>query len=267
VGAPDHPHRGQTTVSYILSGELEHHDSAGHKGKLSAGWVQWMDAASGVVHSEMPSEKMQKEGGTLEGFQVTIPFFATCLCECAHEIVAYNLVMQIWVNLPAAKKLNPPRYQDVSPDLIPSVRIPGASSEESVVKVIAGQALGTTGPVETTTPILYYDLILQPGDSFTQEIPEGYNLLSYVYRGKGQFGAKNTVAEEGTMVKFGSGSTLQVTAAKDSFLKCLVLGGAPIGEPVVSHGPFVMNTEEEIYQAFEDYRAGKLGTIEGAEAR
>src|SRR5438270_3455264 len=226
-GAPDHPHRGFETVTYILSGEMEHKDSQGHAGKLSAGDVQWMTAGAGVVHSEMPSAEFQREGGRLHGFQ-------------------------LWVNLPQQKKMMKPRYQE-----IPSASIPVARSEDGLVsvRVIAGESLGARAVIETVTPIIYLHFTLRPGGRVSQTVPQGYNAFAYVVDGEGLFGAEGERAGDGQMVMFvADGDEVMIANPADAGapLEGLLIAGVPLNEPVARYGPFVMNTEAEIYQAVED---------------
>ncbi len=235
IGAPDHPHRGFETVTYLLSGEMEHKDSAGHRGKLTPGDVQWMTAGSGVVHSELPSEEFMNNGGTMHGFQ-------------------------IWVNLPAQDKMIPPRYQEVPKD-----RIPVATDEDEkvTVRVIAGSAMGVEAVIDTHTPIVYLHYTLQPGGSVEQSIPSDHNGLVYVISGEVLLGSNKKKVGEGQLATMSTGDTLQISNAESSSKAAdlLILAGIPIGEPLARHGPFVMNTEDEIRQAIDDYRTGKMGTI------
>ncbi|PYS81353.1 MAG: pirin family protein [Acidobacteria bacterium] len=235
-GAPDHPHRGFETVTYILSGEMQHKDSQGHAGKLSAGDVQWMTAGAGVVHSEMPSAEFQRTGGRLHGFQ-------------------------LWVNLPQQKKMMQPRYQE-----IPSASIPVARTDDGLVsvRVIAGESLGARAVIETVTPIMYLHFTLQPGGRVSQPVPQGYNAFAYVVDGEGLFGAEGERAGDGQMVMFvADGDEVMIANPADAGapLEVLLIAGVPLNEPVVRYGPFVMNTEAEIYQAVEDYRSGRMGAI------
>jgi redox-sensitive bicupin YhaK (pirin superfamily) len=236
IGAPDHPHRGFETVTYLLSGEMQHKDSAGHSGSLRPGDVQWMTAGAGVVHSELPSEAFMKNGGTLHGFQV-------------------------WVNLPARDKMMPPRYQD-----IPASSIPEASSADGKVKVrvIAGESLGQVAVIETRTPILYLHFTLAAGAGIVQPVPEGYNALAYVIRGELRAGEERRLVHEGQMARFGSGDAvrLAVDGKTAEPADLLLLGGAPLNEPVERYGPFVMNTRQEIVRAIRDYNEGRLGKID-----
>jgi len=236
VGAPDHPHRGFETVSYLLDGELEHEDSAGHSGRLGPGDVQWMTAGRGVVHSEMPSRRVQAEGGRVHGFQ-------------------------LWVNLPARDKMMPPRYQDVPTAAIPVAR---SADGRATVRVIAGEALGVKAVIDTRTPILYQDWTLRPGASVDTEVPEGFTGLVYVFGGAAAVGPTGQPLSDGQMGVLGAGSRLRLAAAAeaDGPARLLVIAGQPLGEPVARYGPFVMNTQAEILQAVRDYQAGRLGEIE-----
>jgi quercetin 2,3-dioxygenase len=235
-GAPDHPHRGFETVTYMLSGEMEHKDSHGHAGKLSPGDVQWMTAGAGVVHSEMPSEEFQRTGGTLHGFQ-------------------------LWVNLPRQDKMMKPRYQE-----IPSARIPTAQTEDGLVtvRVIAGEALGVKAVIDTITPITYLHFTIAPGGRVEQVVPRGYNAFAYVVEGEGLFGADGERGTDGQMVMFSSEGEEVIIANPSSAatLEFLLIAGVPLNEPVARYGPFVMNTKEEIYQAVEDFRSGRMGEID-----
>jgi redox-sensitive bicupin YhaK (pirin superfamily) len=234
VGAPDHPHRGFETVTYLLDGEFEHEDSAGNRGRLTPGDIQWMTAGRGVVHSEMPSARVRKDGGRVHGFQ-------------------------LWVNLPARDKMTDPRYQDVS-----AATLPVATSEDgkTTVKVIAGEALGVSARVETRTPILYLDVSLQPGARVTLPIPAGYNAAVYVFEGAARVGPHHDVTSGG-FVLLGPGEAVTLSCADDASTpaRMLVLGGTPLDEPVARYGPFVMNTEAEIRQAIADYQSGNFGGI------
>jgi len=233
-GAPDHPHRGFETVTYILSGEMEHKDSQGHAGKLSPGDVQWMTAGAGVIHSEMPSAAFQKSGGTLHGFQ-------------------------LWVNLPRKDKMMHPRYQE-----IPSAKIPAATTPDGLVsvRVIAGEALGTRAVIETITPIIYVHYTLKPGGRISQSVPAEYNTFVYIIDGQGLFGRESEKATDGQMIMLGSDGD-EVIIENDSVekLDLLLIGGVPLKEPIARYGPFVMNTQKEIYEAIEDYQAGRMGAI------
>jgi len=236
IGAPDHPHRGFETVTYLLSGGFQHRDSAGHAGKLTPGDVQWMTAGAGVVHSEIPSDEFMRDGGVMHGFQ-------------------------IWVNLPARDKMMAPRYQE-----IPRTGIPQAVSADGKVKVrvIAGEAMGVSAVIDTRTPIYYLHYTLQPGGATTATVPAGYNALVYLIAGTVQIGVERTPVREGQMARLGDGAavTLAVAADAGSPADLLLLAGQPLNEPVARYGPFVMNTEAEIRQAFHDYQSGRMGKID-----
>jgi quercetin 2,3-dioxygenase len=233
VGAPDHPHRGFETVSYILEGAIEHEDSAGHRGTLRPGDVQWMTAGGGIVHSETPSPALKREGGRMHGFQV-------------------------WVNLPARIKMTAPRYQEIA-----AARIPEATSADgrARVKVIAGEALGVRAVIETHTPIVYQDWSLDGGADVQVAIPSDHNALVYVFEGEAQVGDAASVVHEGQMGVLAAGDRVRLRAAEGEGARLLLLAGRPHGEPVVSYGPFVMNTEQEIAQAIADFRSGRMGEI------
>jgi quercetin 2,3-dioxygenase len=235
-GAPDHPHRGFETVTYLLDGRLEHKDSQGHTGVLNPGDVQWMTAGAGVVHSEMPESEFTKTGGRLHG-------------------------IQLWVNLPQRDKMMAPRYQEIAAD-----RIPVAQTADGSVKVraIAGEALGAKAAIETRTPIIYLHFTLQPGASVGQRIPPEYNAFAYVLDGTGLFGSERETGNDGQMVIFapdGDEVVIANAATARQPLDLLLLAGVPLNEPVVRYGPFVMNDAAEIGQAIEDYQQGKMGRI------
>lgn len=235
-GAPDHPHRGFETVTYMLSGEMEHKDSQGHAGRLTPGDVQWMTAGAGVVHSEMPSADFARRGGRMHGFQ-------------------------LWVNLPKRDKLTTPRYQE-----IPNSQIPKVTSADGLVSVnvIAGEAMDQKAVIETRTPIMYLHYTIKPGGIVTQTVPNNFNTFAYVVEGHGLFGAERERGEDGQMVLFAQdGDELRIenSAEATEALEVLLIGGVPLNEPVARYGPFVMNTREEILQAVEDYQNGKMGEI------
>ena len=222
-------------MTYLLSGEMEHKDSAGHQGKLTPGDVQWMTAGSGVVHSELPSDKFMQEGGTMHGFQ-------------------------IWVNLPAKDKMIRARYQDISRDDIPK-----ATSEDEKVRVtvIAGEAMGQTAVIDTHTPIIYLHYTLSPGGAVEQAIPPDHNALVYIISGEAILGSNKKTVSEGQLATMSTGDTLQIQNAENAGkdVDLLILAGIPIGEPLARYGPFVMNSEDEIRQAIDDYRNGRMGVI------
>jgi len=235
-GAPDHPHRGFETVSYMLAGDLEHKDSRGHAGRLRAGDVQWMTAGAGVVHAEMPSREFARQGGRMHAFQ-------------------------LWVNLPKRDKMMKPRYQE-----IPGAQIPKATSADGLVRVsvIAGEAMGEKAVIETRTPIIYLHYKIGPGGTAIETVPGTYNAFAYVVEGEGLFGADGERAGDGQMVLFaqdGDEVRIENPADAKATLEVLLIAGVPLNEPVARYGPFVMNTETEIHQAFEDYRRGRMGAI------
>jgi quercetin 2,3-dioxygenase len=233
IGAPDHPHRGFETVTYALEGEFEHEDSAGHRGTLSGGDVQWMTAGAGIVHSEMPARRIREVGGRVHGFQV-------------------------WVNLPARLKMTRPRYQE-----IPASRIPRAQTEDGLarVRVIAGEALGARAVIETHTPIVYQDWSVEPGADVTTALPAEQNALVYVFHGTARVGHEGRTLVEGQLALLGDGDAVRLRGSEQGPGRLLLLAGVPHGERVVHYGPFVMSTEQEIEQAIFDYRTGKMGEI------
>jgi hypothetical protein len=222
AGFPDHPHRGFETVTYMLEGSMRHQDHKGNEGLLGPGSVQWMTAGRGIVHSEMP---MQKDG-LMWGFQ-------------------------LWVNLPARDKMTAPRYQD-----IPRESIPEAEGEGGVrARVIAGTALGRTGPVSgIATKPLYLDVLVPAGKEYVHEVPAGHNTLAYVYEGEGDVGGE--AVSSGELAVFSHEGDAVRISAKEKPIRLLLIAAKPLDEPMARYGPFVMNTREEIEQAFEDYRRG-----------
>lgn len=235
-GAPDHPHRGFETVTYMLEGQFEHEDSAGNKGAIAAGDVQWMTAGSGVVHSEMPSGEIRDRGGRIHGFQV-------------------------WVNLPARDKMMTPRYQEV-----PAARIPQATSRDgrAQVRVIAGEALGVRAVIDTRTPIVYQDWKLQPGAVVEQPLAEGHHAFAYVFEGRAEVGSDGQSLADGQLGLLGPGESVRLAVSSGAPVgaRLLLLAGQPLHEPVARYGPFVMNTESEIRQALSDYRSGRFAQIQ-----
>lgn len=235
IGAPDHPHRGFETVTYLLEGEMQHKDSAGHQGVLKPGDVQWMTAGSGVVHSEMPSAEMLDKGGPMHGFQ-------------------------IWVNLPAKLKMTKPRYQEVAQAQIPTATSPDGLAQ---VKIVAGKALGLEAIIDTHTPIVYHDWTIKPGGKISTDISSDHNVGVYVFSGTLLVGTDEQEIEDGQLAILSEGSNIQFSVAlqEQAPAKFLVLGGIPHNEPVARYGPFVMNTKEELQQAFADYQGGRMGQI------
>jgi len=242
-GAPDHPHRGFETVTYMIDGEFVHRDSTGGGGVIANGDTQWMTAGAGIVHSEMPPEKLIRSGGLFHG-------------------------VQLWVNLPAAQKWSPPRYQDISAKSVALLR---SQDGGALVRVIAGELAGHRGPGVTQTPITYAHVTLLPGSRLDVPWRPDFNALAYALGGSGTVGPDNVALVSGQLAVLGPGDAIRIEGAprQDSrtpTLDVLLLGGRPIGEPVVQYGPFVMNTEAEVRQAFADFRAGRLGTMPAARA-
>ena len=235
AGAPDHPHRGFETVTYMLEGEFEHEDSAGHRGAISPGDVQWMTAGRGVVHSEMPTRLIRERGGRIHGFQ-------------------------IWVNLPARDKMMAPRYQEVKSAGIPEATSPDGRAR---VRVIAGEALFVRAVIDTRIPIVYQDWSLRPGAAVEQPLAASHHAFVYVFEGRAEVGAGGRALSDGQLGLLGPGDAvrLAVPAGAPGGARLLLLSGQPLHEPVARYGPFVMNTEAEIAQAISDYRAGRLGEI------
>ena len=233
-GFPDHPHRGFETVTYMIAGRMRHRDSAGNQGLLENGGVQWMTAGRGLIHSELP----EQEEGRMEGFQ-------------------------LWLNLPAADKMGTPGYRDIPTGEIPELRLPGAT-----VRVIAGASHGVAGAVQKAhTEPLYLDLHLEPGASFEQALPAGHNAFVYVYRGELEIdgGAARTRVPRVRMAVLANAPDrdgVRVQAGVDG-ARALLIAGRPLNEPIAQYGPFVMNNNAEIFQAVEDFRAGKFGTPPG----
>jgi quercetin 2,3-dioxygenase len=231
-GAPDHPHRGFETVTYVLEGRMQHKDSRGHAGQLGPGDVQWMTAGAGIVHSEMPEDAFLRSGGRLHGFQ-------------------------LWVNLPARDKMMKPRYQEV-----PAARIPlGKSADGKVaVRVLAGEALGHKAVIDTRTPIALLHYSIAPGGRTVAGIPKHHAAFAYVFGGRAALGAEGREVREGEAAFFDrAGTEIPIEASVPA--EVLVVAGVPLGEPIARYGPFVMNTEAEIAQAFEDFRSGRMGSI------
>jgi hypothetical protein len=225
AGFPPHPHRGFETVTYMLDGRMQHKDSGGNTGDLGPGDVQWMSAARGIVHSEMP----QQTEGRMRGFQ-------------------------LWINLPAREKMNPAAYRDIPADEIPSVKIPGGT-----LKVIAGRFNATAGAVQrASTDPQYWDIHLEPGSVLEAQLPADYNAFVYGYEGEASIGEPATALPHRSAALLSLGESLRIEAGARG-ARVLLLAGKPIGEPVAQHGPFVMNTRAELEQAIADYQSGELG--------
>lgn len=225
AGFPDHPHRGFETVTYMLAGAMRHEDNKGNVGLLGPGWIQWMTAGRGIVHSEMP----EQHEGLMRGFQ-------------------------LWINLPAKDKMTAPRYQDVSPDRIPRAEV--ATGVEA--KILVGELAGIRGPVETgATEPLYLDLGFASGSAAEIALAATHNAFVYVYEGRLDIGAPAQTVAKGTVAVLSVGDSIRLAAGTEG-ARALLIAGKPLREPVAKYGPFVMNTQAEIYQAFEDFRAGRF---------
>lgn len=227
AGFPSHPHRGFETVTYMLDGRMRHKDNHGNEGLLTSGSVQWMTAGRGLVHSEMP----EQESGRMRGFQ-------------------------LWVNLPASEKMTAPRYQEFAPERIPVVH-PAAGVQ---VKVIAGRVGEVAGPiVQPATDPLYLDIRLEPGAAWDFVLPEGHNAFAYAFEGELDIGrdddARPLPAQQ--LAVLGGGALLQLHAGGQG-ARLILVAGRPLREPVVRHGPFVMNTRQELMQAFVDFQEGRF---------
>jgi quercetin 2,3-dioxygenase len=235
AGAPWHPHRGFETVSYILDGEIAHHDTNGGGGVIGEGDTQWMTAGSGILHDELPTERAYRAGGP------------------SHAV-------QLWVNLPAALKMTPPRYQAITRD---DLLLLTSDDGGALIRLIAGDIAGFTGPGVTHTPITYAHATLAPGAQIAVPWNPAFSALAYVLTGRGTAGPEGRPVADGQLVVFGPGDHLVVAATDGQAepLDVLLLGGLPIREPIAHYGPFVMNTREEILQAIEDFQGGRLGIV------
>jgi hypothetical protein len=237
-GTPWHPHRGFETVTYLLDGVFEHQDSNGGGGVITNGDTQWMTAGAGILHIERPPDWLVASGGLFHGFQ-------------------------LWVNLPRAQKLAAPRYQDIRASQVALASSPDGGA---LIRVIAGEVAGHAGPGSTHTPITLVHATLSPGAELRLPWRGDHNALAYVLAGRGTVGDERRPARLGQLAVFGSGNALAFTAdqvqdASAPTFDVLILGGRPIREPVAWMGPFVMNTRDEVVQAFTDYQAGRLGSI------
>ena len=233
-----HPHRGFETVTYMIDGTMQHQDSHGGGGVIYDGATQWMTAGAGILHIETPPEELVVSGGLFHG-------------------------VQLWVNLPAKDKFSPPRYQSIEGR---EATLLASADGGALVRVIAGDVGGQAGPGSTHTPITYAHATIQPGAQLSVPWHAEYNALVYVLSGDGTVGAERRPIRTGQLALLGAGDriTIQANDTQDSHrpaLEVLLLGGRPIGEPVAHYGPFVMNTTEELQQALDDYRAGRLGVI------
>jgi hypothetical protein len=237
-GTPWHPHRGFETVTYMIDGTFQHQDSNGGGGLITNGDTQWMTAGSGILHIETPPERLVISGGLFHG-------------------------IQLWVNLPAATKWAQPRYQDIRAGKVTLLSSPDGGT---LVRIIAGDVAGHSGPGITHTPIALVHATLSPGAQLVLPWRPDFNALVYGLAGAGAAGLAGAKFGMGQLVVFGAGEAITLSAdleqeSRSPALDVLILGGQPIREPVAQYGPFVMNTEAELRQAFEDYRAGKLGVI------
>jgi redox-sensitive bicupin YhaK (pirin superfamily) len=238
-GTPWHPHRGFETVTYMIDGTFQHRDSTGGGGLITNGDTQWMTAGAGILHIERPPDELVASGGLFHG-------------------------VQLWVNLPAADKFTPPRYQDIRGGQVTLLRSPDGGA---VLRVIAGDLDGHHGPGVTHTPITLVHATVAPGAQLRLPWPPDFNALAYVLAGRGTVGSARQPIHSGQLVVFGTGGHLVLgtqDTTQDSVapnLDVLLLGGRPIREPVAHYGPFVMNTRSELAQAFDDYQAGRMGQI------
>jgi redox-sensitive bicupin YhaK (pirin superfamily) len=230
-GVGEHPHRGFETVTIVYQGELEHRDSGGNGGRIGAGDVQWMTAASGVIHEEFHSARFTREGGEMS-------------------------MMQLWVNLPAKDKMAPPRYQTLLDADISRVVLP---RDAGLVRVIAGAFDGHRGPAKTFSPIDVWDLRLQAGHDVTLSMPDGHTAALVPAIGRVTVNGETAAGPAQLVVLEREGGEFAVAAAEDATV--LVLGGKPLGEPVVGYGPFVMSSEREIANAIRDYQSGRFGQL------
>jgi redox-sensitive bicupin YhaK (pirin superfamily) len=237
-GTSWHPHRGFETVTYIIDGSFIHQDSHGGGGVITNGDTQWMTAGSGLLHIETPPEELVMSGGLFHG-------------------------LQLWVNLPRSKKMNPPRYQDLRAK---GVALLSSDDGGALLRVIAGELGGHSGPGSTYTPMTMVHATLSPGASMTIPWRRDFNALAYVLSGRGTVGAEQRPVRTGQLTVFGNGGSITISAdaSQDSnapALDVVLLGGEPIREPVAWYGPFVMNTQRELMQAVEDFQKGRLGVI------
>lgn len=237
-GAPWHPHRGFETVTYMIDGVMEHHDSQGGGGRISNGDTQWMTAGAGILHDEMPTEELVRTGGLFHG-------------------------VQLWVNLPRRLKWTPARYQDIGSSRLTLLT---SSDGGALIRLIAGDLAGFRGPGVTWTPILYAHVTVFAGAQLRLPWPPDFNAMAYVLSGNGRAGTEGHALREGQLAVFGSGNAVTLAAdphqdSRSPHFEVLLLGGQPIREPIAQYGPFVMNSHQEIVQAFEDYQAGRMGTV------
>lgn len=233
-GVDEHPHRGIETVTVVFEGALQHRDSAGNKGAIFAGDVQWMSAASGLVHEEKHELNFSRQGGTLD-------------------------FVQLWVNLPRAHKMEKPRYQELTSAQIPTVPL----NDKTQLRVIAGDLGDIQGPALTYSPVLLAEVIISGDSQFELQLPEGYNVAIHVAQGEALLNHTKKVGFKNIAKLSQEGNYVEITAA--SATRLLILGGEPINEPIFSYGPFVMNSQAEIMQTIQDYQSGKMGFLEPVE--
>lgn len=231
LGVGEHPHRGFETVTIMYHGKVAHRDSTGSGGVIGPGDVQWMTAASGIVHEELHEKEFAERGGLLEG-------------------------IQLWVNLPKAVKMSPPRYQTLESSAIPTAELEGGAGS---LRVIAGEFRGTKGPAKTFSPVHLYDLHLKAGHRIDLPLPEGFNSSLFVLHGEVTLNGVQDVREVEIALLKQEGERVTIEAKQDATV--LVLSGKPIAEPIARYGPFVMNTRDELIQAVQDYQAGKMGHL------
>ena len=228
-GVDQHPHRGFETVTIVYDGALEHRDSAGNQGRLFAGDVQWMTAASGIIHEEKHERAFSRQGGRMD-------------------------FVQLWVNLPAKYKMRPPRYQDIDSSQIPVSILPGGGQ----LRVVAGELAGLQGPAQTFSPVVVADLTLATGQTETLTVPVDYTLIIYALSGSATVGGEILLRGQVALSKH-DGDSVTLSATADA--KLLILAGEPIREPLAVYGPFVMNTREELIAAFDDFQNGRMGVL------
>jgi hypothetical protein len=225
AGFPNHPHRGFETLTYLIAGRMRHSDNAGHQGLLETGGIQWMTAGRGIIHSEMPEQK----DGLLEGFQ-------------------------LWINLPASEKMQPAGYKDVQSEQIPEL----VTADGVKVRVIAGSSHGVEGAIQRPdTEPLFLDVHVPAGLSFSQSLPVGHNVFFYVYRGEVAVAERTVSAQRMAILRNDAAADGVILQAKQDS-RLILVAGAPLREPIAQHGPFVMNSREQIEQAVEDYHAGRF---------
>lgn len=234
-GVDEHPHRGIETVTVVFEGALQHRDSAGNKGVIFAGDVQWMSAASGLVHEEKHEINFSRQGGTLD-------------------------FVQLWVNLPRAHKMEKPRYQELTSSQIPTAQL----NDNTQLRVISGELNGLKGPALTYSPVLLAEVIITGKSEFELQLPEGFNVAIHVAKGQVLLNQTKQVAAKSIAKLSQQGEWITISTESD-YARLLILGGSPINEPIASYGPFVMNTQAEIMQTLQDYQSGKMGFLDPVE--